>query len=56
MEEIIESYINGQFTQMTNQIKEYGVYDFSMDLQQSEILEESQKLELICIYLRKVWR
>jgi len=52
MGEIINSFYNGQFTQMTNQIDEYGVYDFASDLSNFDVLlADSQKFRMLQIYL-----
>jgi hypothetical protein len=52
MEEIINSFFNGQFTQMTRQIDEYGVYDFASELSDFDgLLEDSQKFRMLQIYL-----
>ena len=36
MEQIIESYYNGQYQQLVRQIDEYGLKDFVLDLQTND--------------------
>ncbi len=52
MEAIIESYLNGQFTQMVEQIEEYGVYTFAGGLHNADI-SDGEKFDLLRIYLMK---
>jgi len=54
MLEIIESYINGQFRQLFQQVKEYGFYDFAYDIEKEETLTTKQKLEITCFIIRKL--
>jgi len=54
MNAIIESYINGQFKQLFNQVKKYGLYDFAYDIEEEESLTSEQKLEITCFIIRKL--
>lgn len=49
--EIIESYVNGQFKQMVSQIDEFGVYDFVSYLERLG-LSSDQKFDILKVYLR----
>jgi hypothetical protein len=54
MEEIINSYYNGQFKQMVRQIDEYGVSDFATELKHSDesyLLDDSLKFQILRMYL-----
>jgi hypothetical protein len=56
MKEIVNSFINGQFTQMVEQIEEYGVYDFASELRNETGLSYSQRCDMMRIYLMKTNR
>ena len=51
MEDIIESWINGQRRQMVKQIEEYGVYNFSADIFNSDISVYDQRDILRCFLM-----
>lgn len=55
-EEIVSSHINGNGSQMVRQIDELGWYEFTLELEMSELLSTKEKLELLCkaIRLRKL--
>lgn len=54
MAEIINSYLNGQFTQMVEQIDAYGSARFAEDLYNTQILTNHKtKLHLLSMYVRK---
>lgn len=53
MEEIIESYINGNYTQMVEQIKKYDPYTFSVQLEGYETISYPVKLRILSIYLKR---
>lgn len=52
MEEIIESFINGNKMQMVKQIKKFGIYDFANKIEQTEELDDEYKLNILCCFLR----
>lgn len=52
IETIIESYVNGQFGQMLEQIREHTWYDTTTDLQASELISDADALNLMCIAVR----
>ncbi len=54
MEEIINSYINGQYRQLFSQVKEYGFYDFSQEIKEVETLTEHDKLEITCYIISRL--
>lgn len=50
---IIDSFINGQYGQMWEQIGDFGWNEFTICLQNSELLEDTNKLRLLSIAIRK---
>lgn len=40
LDEILDSYVNGQFTQMCSQIKAYGIRKFFLDLYPHERVKD----------------
>jgi hypothetical protein len=52
MKEIIESYFNGQYTQMTEQIDAYGSDRFAEKIYTAEQSDQT-KLHILVIYLIK---
>lgn len=56
MEEIIESWANGQGTQVVEQIDRYGVSYFLLELDEMEMAPE-EKIEILSFYIRrKSWK
>ena len=49
---VFESYANGQFTQMAQQINEFGVYDFTLYLDADEHHNGELKYKVLKLYLR----
>ena len=53
MKEIIESYVNGNYNQMVEQIKEYGPFEFTNDLTYDFSVSEMVKVEILSVFIRK---
>lgn len=56
MKEIVDSFINGQFTQMVEQINKFGGYNFASELREQNQLSYSQRCDMMRIYLMKTNR
>ena len=52
-EEIVDSYINGQFTQMFNQVERFGWYMFSAELQVCDLVNDATKVKILSQLIRQ---
>jgi len=51
-QEIINTYYNGQNRQLLSHVDSFGWYDFTERLQNDDTLNDSKKLDLLCIIIR----
>lgn len=56
MKEIVDSFINGQYTQMVKQIDEFGVYEFASSISTLDVLSYSERVDILRIYLMRTHR
>jgi len=54
--EIIDSYYNGQIRQMVEQIDNYGLYDIWSDLRLQESLTDSNLIDMVIAYHKVKYR
>jgi len=52
-EDIVDSYINGQFKQMFNQVERFGWYMFSAELQVSDLVNDATKVKILSQLIRQ---